>query len=113
MTESLLYMVNNLTDENMALRRDGVKLKLVMSQIIEDLEKAGGNEKYIQWIKENCNIELYNSNDIEELKYINRKRTMDYINKQRIIKEALHNATHSIEYNTILKLANKLGIDLK
>lgn len=112
MTESLLYMVNNLTDENMTLRRDGTKLKLVMGQIIEDLEKADGNEKYIEWIKENCNINLYNENDIEELKEINRKRTVDYIRNQRIVKGMLKNAKHSIEYDTILRLSKKLGIDL-
>lgn len=113
MTESLLYMVDNLTNENMTLRRDGVKLKLVMGQIIEDLEEAGDNEKYIVWIKENCNLELYNQNDIKELEYINRKRTMDYIDKKRIIKEALKNAKHSIEYTTILNLAKQLEIDLE
>ena len=31
------YLINNLINENMALRRDGTRLKLVMSQIIEDL----------------------------------------------------------------------------
>ena len=112
MSESLLYMVDNLTNENMTLRRDGVKLKLVMGQIIEDLEEAGNNEKYIAWIKENCNIELYSQKDIKELKYINRKRTMDYIKQQKIIKEALKNAKHSIEYTTILNLAKQLEIDI-
>lgn len=113
MTESLLYMVDNLTNENMTLRRDGVKLKLVMGQIIEDLEEAGNNEKYIAWIKENCNLELYNQNDIKELEYINRKRTVDYIDNKRIIREALKDAKHSIEYTTILNLAKQLGIDIR
>lgn len=113
MTESLLYMVDNLTNENMMLRRDSTRLKLVMLQIIEDLEKGEGNEKYVKWIKENCNTLLYNKKDIKELEYINRKRTYDYIHQQAIVKKALQNATHSYEYTAILQLSKKLGIDLE
>jgi len=112
MTESLKYMVDNLTNENMSLRRDGTRLKLVMHQIIEDLEKAGGNEKYIAWIKENCNVELYSKNDLKELDWINRKRTMEYIDKKRIIKEALKNSRNSLECELIWIVAKELGVDL-
>lgn len=110
--QCLRYMVENLIDENMILRRDGTRLKLVMTQIIEDLEKAGNNEKYVAWIKENCNIDLYSNDDLEELKYINRKRTMEYIDKKRIVRDALNNASHSYEYTAILSLSKDLGIDI-
>ena len=109
---TLRYVVDNLVDENMALRRDGTRLKLVMIQIIEDLEEAGGNEKYITWIKENCNTDLFHEHDVDELNEINRKRTYDYIHKQQIVNDALANASHNIEYTTILRLAKKLGIDI-
>jgi len=103
--------IDSLIDENMALREDGTRLKLVMTQIIEDLENTD-NDQYINWIKDNCNINLYSQNDIQELKNINRKRTYDYRRSQLIIKEALSNATHSIEYTTILRLSKLLGIDI-
>ena len=113
MTDSLLYMVDNLTNENMTLRRDGTRLKLVMLQIIEDLEKEEGNEKYVEWIKENCNTELYSEKYLAELNEINRKRTFDYITNQIIVRESLENASHSIEYTAILRLSKKLGIDIE
>ena len=108
------YLINNLINENMALRRDGTRLKLVMSQIIEDLENTNDkqNEKYINWIKENCNLELYSEKDINELKQINYKRTPQYINQKRMVENLLKDAHHSIEYYTILKIATTMGVDL-
>lgn len=108
------YLINNLINENMALRRDGTRLKLVMLQIIEDLENTNDqqNNKYINWIKENCNLELYSEKDINELKQINYKRTLEYFNQERMFKNLLKNAHHSIEYHTILKIANNMGFNL-
>lgn len=109
------YLINNLVNENMALRRDGTRLKLILLQIIEDLENTNDkqNEKYINWIKENCNLKLYSEKDINELKQINYKRTPEYFNQKRMFKNLLKNAQHSIEYYTILKIANNMGFNLK
>lgn len=108
------YLINNLINENMALRRDGTRLKLIILQIIEDLENTNDkqNEKYINWIKENCNLELYSEKDINELKQINYKRTPQYMNQKRMFENLLQDAHHSIEYYTILKIATTMGIDL-
>lgn len=112
MNESTIYMLNNLTRENMALRRDGTILKLVMRQIVEDLEKEEGNEKYIEWIKENCNLDLYSEQDTDELEEINRKRTYKYISTKRMLQNEFSNATNTIEANTIYRIAKKLRIDI-
>ena len=37
---------------------ENVKLKLVLGMIIEDLEKCEGNEKYVEWIKSECDVEF-------------------------------------------------------
>ena len=112
MNESTIYMLNNLTRENMALRRDGTILKLVMRQIVEDLEKTKDNEKYIEWIKENCNLDLYSEQDTDELEEINRKRTYKYISTKRMLQNEFSNASNSIEANTIYRIAKKLRIDI-
>lgn len=112
MNESTIYMLNNLTRENMALRRDGTILKLVMRQIVEDLKKEKGNEKYIEWIKENCNLNLYSEKDTDELEEINRKRTYKYISTKRMLQNEFYNAANSIEANTIYRIAKKLRIDI-
>ena len=108
------YLINNLINENMALRRDGTRLKLVMLQIIQDLEDTNDkqNNKYVNWIKENCNLELYSEKDINELKQINYKRTPEYINQKRMFENLLQDAHHSIEYCTILKIASTMGVNL-
>lgn len=112
MNESTIYMLNNLTRENMALRRDDTILKLVMRQIVEDLKKEKGNEKYIEWIKENCNLDLYSEKDTDELEEINRKRTYKYISTKRMLQNEFYNAANSIEANTIYRIAKKLRIDI-
>ena len=109
--QCLRYMVDNLIDENMILRGESTRLKLVMHQIIEDLEKGKGNEKYVKWIKNNCNIELYNDNDIEKLNEINKKRTLTHINKTQYLKKLYQNANHSYECNTILRIAEHFGYE--
>lgn len=108
MTNSLKYMVDNLVKENMALRRDGTRLKLVILQIIEDLQE---DEKYVRWIRENCNTELYSRMDIEELNYVNRKRTVDFVRAQQLLKEQINHAHHSIEIETILRIAILLELE--
>ena len=55
--KSAIYLINNLAEENWKLRGECTKLKLVMNQIIEDLEKTNQHE-YARWIKSNCNVEL-------------------------------------------------------
>lgn len=107
----LRYMVDNLIKENMALRRDGTILKLVMSQIIEDLEEAGNNQRYINWIEENCNLEFYSNVDIDELNDINRKRKYGFLHNQSILKEMYNKAGHSYEMDTILRIAKKFGYE--
>ena len=42
----------------MNLRYDLTKFKLVMLEIIEDLENGKGNDKYVEWIKENVDVTL-------------------------------------------------------
>lgn len=49
-------LINESHTEIMNLLADLTKFKLVMIEIIEDLEKGEGNEKYVEWIKENVNI---------------------------------------------------------
>ena len=48
------------------LNQAGVKetqYKLVLRMIIEDLEKGEGNEKYIEWIKSECDVEFFPKQD--------------------------------------------------
>ncbi|MDD5984094.1 MAG: hypothetical protein ACI388_07980 [Methanobrevibacter sp.] len=45
-------------EEVMNLRYDLTKFKLVMLEIIEDLENGKGNDKYVEWIKENVDVTL-------------------------------------------------------
>lgn len=54
--EEVLKLLNESHTEIMNLLADLTKFKLVMLEIIEDLEKGEGNEKYVEWIKENVNI---------------------------------------------------------
>lgn len=54
--EEVLKLLNESHTEIMNLRADLTKFKLVMLEIIGDLEKCEGNEKYVEWIKENVTI---------------------------------------------------------
>lgn len=54
--EEVLKLLNESHTEIINLLADLTKFKLVMIEIIEDLEKGEGNEKYVEWIKENVNI---------------------------------------------------------
>lgn len=107
--EHLLGLVNNLAEENIILRADGTRLKLVVLQIIEDLERMEGNEEYVDWIKSNCNLELYSNMDLSDLKNINGKRNGKSC-MEEVLKKALMEADNSVEYNVILKLCDKLGV---
>ena len=56
--EEVLDLLNKSDEEVMNLRYDLTKFKLVMLEIIEDLEKGTGNDKYVKWIKENVDVTL-------------------------------------------------------
>lgn len=64
--ESVRDLLNNLNDEVMDLRAENTKFKLIMSDVVEDLEKQAKSkepiilsEKYVEWIKENVNLSLF------------------------------------------------------
>jgi len=81
--KSLKHLCDNLATENGKLRHNNTRMKLILHQIIADLEKSDTNVKYINWIKDNCNIELYSS-DLDELTAINQERTNDLLNLEII-----------------------------
>ena len=56
--EEVLDLLNKSHEEVMNLRYDLTKFKLVMLEIIEDLENGKGNDKYVKWIKENVDVTL-------------------------------------------------------
>ena len=56
--EEVLDLLNKSHEEVMDLRYDLTKFKLVMLEIIEDLENGKGNDKYVEWIKENVDVTL-------------------------------------------------------
>ncbi len=56
--EEVLDLLNKSHEEVMNLRYDLTKFKLVMLEIIEDLENGKGNDKYVEWIKENVDVTL-------------------------------------------------------
>lgn len=58
-----IYLINKLTEENWQLRRECTELKLVMLEIIRDLEKTEQHE-YVKWIRDNCNPELISKEKI-------------------------------------------------
>lgn len=62
--KSSLFLISNLADENTQIRFENTKLKLVLLDIIEDLEKEADNGKpiiirkdYVEWIKKETKIE--------------------------------------------------------
>ena len=56
--EEVLDLLNKSHEEVMNLRYDLTKFKLVMLEIIEDLENGKGNDKHVEWIKENVDVTL-------------------------------------------------------
>lgn len=56
--EEVLDLLNKSHEEVMNLRYDLTKFNLVMLEIIEDLENGKGNDKYVEWIKENVDVTL-------------------------------------------------------
>lgn len=56
--EEVLDLLNKSHEEVMNLRYDLTKFKLVMLEIIEDLENGKVNDKYVKWIKENVDVTL-------------------------------------------------------
>lgn len=56
--EEVLDLLNKSHEEVMNLRYDLTKFKLVMLEIIEDLENGKVNDKYVEWIKENVDVTL-------------------------------------------------------
>ena len=62
--KSSLFLISNLANENTQIRYENTKLKLVLLDIIEDLEKAANDGKpliirkdYVEWIKKETKIE--------------------------------------------------------
>lgn len=63
--KSLKYLVDNLANENMELRHENVMNKLLLLDIIKDLEKEADNGKpiiirkdYVNWIKKEGYLKL-------------------------------------------------------
>ena len=63
---SLMELLNELYEEVMDLRRENTKFKLVVGEIIEDMQKYVDddqlvyiNQSYVDWIKENVDTTLY------------------------------------------------------
>lgn len=64
--ESVRDLLNDLNDEVMDLRAENTQFKLVVSDIVEDLEKQAKSkepiilsEDYVDWIKENVNLSFF------------------------------------------------------
>lgn len=63
--KSLKYLVDNLTDENWKLRKENTELKLMLNEVVRDLEKQSEStmpilisKEYVEWIKSECNLEF-------------------------------------------------------
>lgn len=62
--KSTLFLISNLANENTQIRYENTKLKLVLLDIIKDLEKEADNGKpiiirkdYVEWIKKETKID--------------------------------------------------------
>ena len=62
--KSSLFLISNLADENTQIRYENTKLKLVLLDIVRDLEKAANdgepliiNKDYVEWIKKETKID--------------------------------------------------------
>lgn len=62
--KSSLFLISNLANENTQIRYENTKLKLVLLDIINDLEKEADNGKpiiirkdYVEWIKKETKID--------------------------------------------------------
>lgn len=62
--KSTLFLISNLANENSQIRYENTKLKLVLLDIIRDLEKAANDgepliisKDYVEWIKKETKID--------------------------------------------------------
>ena len=62
--KSSLFLISNLANENTQIRCENTKLKLVLLDIVRDLEKEADNGKpiiirkdYVEWIKKETKID--------------------------------------------------------
>ena len=62
--KSSLFLISNLADENTQIRYENTKLKLVLLDIVRDLEKEANKKEpiiirkdYVEWIKKETKIE--------------------------------------------------------
>ena len=62
--KSSLFLISNLANENTQIRYENTKLKLVLLDIVEDLEKAANDgepliirKDYVEWIKKETKID--------------------------------------------------------
>ena len=72
--KSLKYLVDNLARENVDLRGNLTRNKLVLSAIVEDLEKAANDgepliirKDYVELIKKEADLELLSDEELKEL----------------------------------------------
>ena len=63
---AILDLLNELNEEVMDLRRENTKFKLIVSEIIEDMQKYVDdnqlvyiNQSYVDWIKKEVDTTLY------------------------------------------------------
>ncbi len=72
--EELVDLLNELHEEVMNLRRENTKFKLIVSEIIEDMQKYIDdnqlvyiNQSYVDWIKKEVDTTLYSQKkELEE-----------------------------------------------
>jgi len=64
--DTVLDLLNELHEEVMDLRGENTKFKLVVGEIIEDMQKYVDddqlvyiNQSYVDWIKQNVDVTLY------------------------------------------------------
>jgi hypothetical protein len=64
--KELIDLLNNQEEELMDLRADNTRFKLVVGDIIKDLEKLAKSKEpiiisleYVDWIKENVDVDFY------------------------------------------------------
>ena len=72
-TDEIVDTMNELHEEVMDLRRENTKFKLVVREIIEDMQKYVDdnqlvyiNQSYVDWIKKEVDTTLYSQKEVEE-----------------------------------------------
>ena len=71
--KEVVDLLNKLNDEVMDLRAENTRFKLIVSDIVDDLEKQAKSEKpiiisrkYVDWIKKELDLRLYSDKgDVE------------------------------------------------